>query len=77
MLRRLGPLLLILFAASTVFAAEVSVSDFALQTAPGMKRLPAIAAGDGGYLAVFSPPSPADRKPPGEIVACKDDAGRR
>jgi hypothetical protein len=34
-------------------------------------------AGDGGYLAVFSPPSPADRKPPGEIVACKDDAGRR
>ncbi len=34
-------------------------------------------SGDGGYLAVFSPPSPADRKPPGEIVACKDDAGRR
>jgi ubiquinone/menaquinone biosynthesis C-methylase UbiE len=34
-------------------------------------------AGDGGYLAVFSPPSPADRKPPGEIVACEDDAGRR
>jgi SAM-dependent methyltransferase len=28
-------------------------------------------AGDGGYLAVFSPPLPADRKPPGEIVACK------
>jgi len=34
-------------------------------------------AGDGGYLAVFSPPSAADRKPPGEIVACQDHAGRR
>jgi SAM-dependent methyltransferase len=28
-------------------------------------------AGDGGYLAVFSPPSPAERKPPGDIIACK------
>ena len=33
-------------------------------------------AGDGGYLAVFSPPSPADRKSPSEIVAC-GDAGSR
>lgn len=51
--RRLVPLLLILFVAATAVAAEVSVSDFALQTAPGSKRLPAIAAGDGGYLAVW------------------------
>ena len=34
-------------------------------------------AGDSGYLAVFSPPPPADRKPPGEIVACRDEAGTR
>ena len=34
-------------------------------------------AGDGGYLAVFSPPSPADRKPPAQIVACREDAGAR
>jgi SAM-dependent methyltransferase len=27
-------------------------------------------AGDGGYLAVFSPPEPADRKAPRDIVAC-------
>jgi hypothetical protein len=53
MLRRFVPLLLILFVATAVVAAEVSVSDVALQTAPGSKRLPAIAAGDGGYLAVW------------------------
>jgi SAM-dependent methyltransferase len=34
-------------------------------------------AGDGGYLALFAPPAPADRKPPGEIVACKDGDGKR
>ena len=28
-------------------------------------------AGDAGYLAVFSPPAQADRKPPQRIVACK------
>jgi SAM-dependent methyltransferase len=28
-------------------------------------------AGDGGYLAVFSPPNLANRKPPQRIVACK------
>ena len=27
--------------------------------------------GDAGYLAVFSPPTQADRKPPRDIVACK------
>jgi SAM-dependent methyltransferase len=27
--------------------------------------------GDAGYLAVFSPPTEADRKPPRDIVACK------
>jgi SAM-dependent methyltransferase len=32
-------------------------------------------AGDGGYLAVFSPPLPAERRAPGEIVACGSDAG--
>lgn len=54
MSRRLGPLLLILCVASSALAAaEVSVSDFVLQTAPGMKRLPAIAAGEGGYLAAW------------------------
>jgi SAM-dependent methyltransferase len=31
-------------------------------------------AGDGGYLAVFSPPGRAARKSPGEIVACGDRA---
>jgi SAM-dependent methyltransferase len=34
-------------------------------------------AGDGGYLAVFSPPSQTDRKPPGEIVPCRDGDGKR
>jgi hypothetical protein len=54
MLRRLIPILLILFVAASAFgAAEVAVSDFALQTAPGMKRLPSIAAGEGGYLAAW------------------------
>jgi len=28
-------------------------------------------AGDGGYLAVFSPPLPEERTPPAQIVACK------
>jgi SAM-dependent methyltransferase len=32
-------------------------------------------AGDGGYLAVFSPPLPAERRAPGEIVACGSDDG--
>ncbi|KRR07545.1 methyltransferase type 11 [Bradyrhizobium valentinum] len=27
-------------------------------------------AGDGGYLAVFSPPEPGDRKAPRDVVAC-------
>jgi SAM-dependent methyltransferase len=34
-------------------------------------------AGDGGYLAVFSPPEQGERKSPGEIVACGDHAGVR
>jgi SAM-dependent methyltransferase len=34
-------------------------------------------AGDGGYLAVFSPPEPAGRKSPRDIVACGDRAGTR
>jgi SAM-dependent methyltransferase len=34
-------------------------------------------AGDGGYLAVFSPPDVASRKFPGDIVACGDGAGTR
>src|SRR6516164_3655425 len=34
-------------------------------------------AGDGGYLAVFSPPEQASRKSPPEIVACGDHAGPR
>jgi SAM-dependent methyltransferase len=34
-------------------------------------------AGDGGYLAVFSPPETADRKSPRGIVACGDRAGTR
>jgi ubiquinone/menaquinone biosynthesis C-methylase UbiE len=29
-------------------------------------------AGDGGYLAVFSPPEEGSRKPPRDIVACGD-----
>ncbi|GLR86342.1 methyltransferase domain-containing protein [Bradyrhizobium iriomotense] len=34
-------------------------------------------AGDGGYLAVFSPPEVADRKSPWDIVACGDRPGTR
>lgn len=34
-------------------------------------------AGDGGYLAVFSPPEPAGGKSPGNIVACENRAGTR
>jgi SAM-dependent methyltransferase len=34
-------------------------------------------AGDGGYLAVFSPPAQAARKSPKDIVACSDRAGAR
>ena len=34
-------------------------------------------AGDGGYLAVFSPPEEAGRKSPRDIVACGDRAGTR
>jgi SAM-dependent methyltransferase len=34
-------------------------------------------AGDGGYLAVFSPPEVAHRKSPRDIVACGDHTGAR
>ncbi|MFH0299324.1 methyltransferase domain-containing protein [Bradyrhizobium sp. 31Argb] len=34
-------------------------------------------AGDGGYLAVFSPPEPVGRKSPRDIIACEDRAGTR
>jgi SAM-dependent methyltransferase len=34
-------------------------------------------AGDGGYLAVFSPPEEASRKSPHQIVACRDHTGSR
>jgi hypothetical protein len=34
-------------------------------------------AGDGGYLAVFSPPDAASRKSPEDIVPCDDRAGAR
>ena len=34
-------------------------------------------AGDGGYLAVFSPPEQAGRKSPRDIVACRDRGGTR
>jgi SAM-dependent methyltransferase len=34
-------------------------------------------AGDGGYLAVFSPPEAGQRKSPRDIVACGDRAGAR
>jgi SAM-dependent methyltransferase len=34
-------------------------------------------AGDGGYLAVFSPPEEASRKSPRDIVACGASAGTR
>jgi SAM-dependent methyltransferase len=33
-------------------------------------------AGDGGYLAVFSPPEPGDRKAPRDIVACRGAGAR-
>jgi ubiquinone/menaquinone biosynthesis C-methylase UbiE len=32
-------------------------------------------AGDGGYLAVFSPPEEGSRKSPGQIAACEDRVG--
>jgi hypothetical protein len=31
-------------------------------------------AGDGGYLAIFSPPAPANRRFPRVIAACEDRA---
>ena len=34
-------------------------------------------AGDGGYLAIFSPPDAASRKSPEDIVPCDDRAGAR
>ena len=34
-------------------------------------------AGDGGYLAVFSPPDAAARKSPKDIITCEDRAGTR
>jgi predicted methyltransferase len=34
-------------------------------------------AGDGGYLAVFSPPEAGGRKSPRDIVACADRTGAR
>jgi SAM-dependent methyltransferase len=34
-------------------------------------------AGDGGYLAVFSPPEQAGRKSPKDIVACRGRGGTR
>jgi SAM-dependent methyltransferase len=34
-------------------------------------------AGDGGYLAVFSPPEKGNRKSPGQIAACGDRTGSR
>jgi SAM-dependent methyltransferase len=34
-------------------------------------------AGDGGYLAVFSPPADTGRKSPRDIIACADRAGTR
>lgn len=44
----------LLVAVSAFAAVEVPVSeDFAFQTAPSTKRLPALAAGEGGYLAVW------------------------
>lgn len=46
--------LTLLVAGSALAAVEVPVSpDLTFQTAPMMKRLPALAAGDGGYLAVW------------------------
>lgn len=47
-------------------------------TAVGYREVAAYQlAGDGGYLAVFSPPAPAARKSPRDIVACADPAGTR
>ena len=34
-------------------------------------------AGDGGYLAIFSPPEKTKRKSPGDIVACPGPGGAR
>ena len=34
-------------------------------------------AGDGGYLAVFSPPDATERKSPKDIVACEDRSSTR
>lgn len=45
--------LILLAAGSALAAVEVPVSDFTFQTAPMTKRLPALAAGEGGYLAVW------------------------
>jgi hypothetical protein len=54
MLRRLVQVVLILLAAlSSLAAVEVPVSDITFDTAPMSKRLPAIGAGDDGYLAVW------------------------
>lgn len=54
MLRRLVRVMVILLAAlSSLAAVEVPVSDITFETAPMQKRLPALAAGDGGYLAVW------------------------
>ncbi|WP_291861603.1 methyltransferase domain-containing protein [Bradyrhizobium sp.] len=47
-------------------------------TAVGYREIAAYQlAGDGGYLAVFSPPDQASRKSPRDIVACGDRAGAR
>jgi hypothetical protein len=54
MLRRLVQTVLILLAAlSSLAAVEVPVSDLTFETAPTSKRLPALAAGHDGYLAVW------------------------
>lgn len=46
--------LILLVAVSALAAVEVPVSDILpFQTAPRTKRLPALASGDGGYLAVW------------------------
>src|SRR5687767_351915 len=46
--------LILLVAVSALAAVEVPVSDILpFQTAPMTKRLPALASGDGGYLAVW------------------------
>jgi SAM-dependent methyltransferase len=47
-------------------------------TAVGYREIAAYQlAGNGGYLAVFSPPEKAGRKSPRDIVACGDRAGTR